>query len=275
LSKADSPLKLFLFPALLFALIIPHSAMAAYLTSLNVEVNDSSYHRPSPDFSETIEGELSASASVSYDNRIGYYGYPLAAISSASLDLWTGEIGFYIESMGYEASADASIQLTDTIYPVWNTGYSGVMEIQINWTVSGDYTPYSWNPNTQEWVIGGSPRNWGLSARFYHSVDGGTAVQSPYSQYNLVDGYERWTQTVFFDPDLNSSITISESVWGWLDSYNSQKLVADFSQTGLIELTLPEGASYTSDSGVFLRIPEPSSLILLALGGLALRKNKG
>ena len=99
-----------------------------------------------------IEDELSASASVGYDGRTSYYGpqFPVAASSSASLSLLTGQTAFYIESIGYEGSASAGIQLQDTIYPSWESGFSGILDIQINWSVTGEKKAYTLSEG--EWI---------------------------------------------------------------------------------------------------------------------------
>ena len=275
----NNPCVVLFAAALLFCVVCPaQTATASYSTYLNVAANDSASHRPSPDYSETIEDELSGTLSVGFDGRTSYYGsqYPVEATSSARFDLATGEMAFYVQSIGYEASADASIQIMDTIYPVWDAGYSGLMEVQITWTVAGDYTNYTWNSTLEQWVPNpsGSALNLGLSSTFAYNVDGGAWTQSTYDQFNLADGYETWTQTVMFDPGTNNSIGISERVWAWLSSYNSQKLVADFSNTGLVEVILPEGAAYTSASGVFLTgeggvvIPAPASILLGSIGAV-------
>lgn len=253
---------------LFFVMYIPQSAIAGY-TYLNVYAND--YCDPSETFSETIENKISASASVGFDLRDGYYGYPMLASSKARYNLNTGEIGFYFDSMGYQASSGANVQLEDTIYPVWDNGSTGAMDIQITWTMSGDYTVYGWSYTEDDWVIGGSPVNLSLTSRFYYSLDGASEY-SPYSQYNLTDGYETWTRTISFDPATNDYLTIGELAYGSFSTYNSQYAVADFSNTGFIEIILPVGASYTSDSGVFLTgsggdvIPAPSAVLLASIG---------
>jgi hypothetical protein len=256
----------FLVLLLFFAMCIPQTAVATY-TYLNVYAND--YYYPTETFSTTIENKISASASVGFDLRTGSYGFPMYASSSARYNLNTGEIGFYFDSSGQYASSGATVKLEDTIYPVWDSG-SGVMDIQITWTMSGDYTVYGWNNTLGEWVVGGDPFNLALTSRFYYSLDG-VSEWSPYSQYNLTDGYETWTRTISFDPAVNDFLTIGEQAYGWLETYNSQYAVADFSNTGFIEIILPEGASYTSDSGVFLTgggdvIPAPSAVLLGSIG---------
>ena len=255
----------------LSAMLLPHSALAGWSTHLAVTANDSATHRPSEDYEATIDDEVRGEASVGYDGRTSFYGpqFPVEASASASFDLATGETKFYVESAGYEASASAGIQLSDTIYPVWESGYSGIMDIQIDWAVTGEKRAYvlqdgQWNETTY-WT----PKNWGLYATFGYRVDDGTVVSSPYGQYNLSDGVETWSQHISFDPTTNTSITIAENMYGWLDTYNSQKAIVDFSHSGIIELTLPEGASYTSDSGTFL-VPEPATAWLLALATMTI-----
>ena len=64
----------------------------------------------------------------------------------------------------------------------------------------------------------------------------------------------------------------------FLGGYSSDGGVANFANTATLSLSLPDGISFTSDSGVFLSAavtppttsaPEPSSLALMALGTLA------
>jgi len=252
---------------LFFVMYIPQSAIATS-TYLNVYAND--YDYPTETFSETIENKISASASVGFDLRDGYYGYQMRASSQARYNLNTGEIGFCFDSMGYKASSGADVRIEDTIYPVWDNGSGGAMDIQITWTMSGDYTVYGWNYTEEDWVVGGSPVNLTLTSRFYYSLDGASEY-SPYSQFNLTDGYETWTRTISFDPATNDYLIIGELAYGSFSTYNSQYAVADFSNTGFIELILPDGASYTSDSGVFLTgggdvIPAPSAILLGTIG---------
>jgi len=260
----------------ILAAVGPQTATADFHTRLNVRADDitSSYYRPSPDYEETVEDVISASASVGYDDgRLSKpYNYPMLATAEAAFNLKTGSIGFYIDCMGKDANARATVEMSDVIAPFWVSG-SGPMSIEVTWTAAGQYTPYSWSYNENDWVVGGSPYNMALYSRFSYRVDDEPVISSPYNQYSLADGEDTWTRTILFDPAVNSTIVISQSIHGWLASFNSQYLRADFSNTSVIEMTLPDGADYTSDSGVFL-IPEPTTLAMLPIGAMAMLKRR-
>jgi hypothetical protein len=133
--RPDSSFGVLSLIVLLFcATVGPHPATAGYHTSLHIEANDntSSYYRPSPDYEKTIEDVFKASGAVGYDDgRLSEpYKYPMLATAEAAFDLTTGAISFYIDCMGMDASSDATVQMTDTILPFWESG-SGPMEIQL------------------------------------------------------------------------------------------------------------------------------------------------
>lgn len=122
---------------------------------------------------------------------------------------------------------------------------------------------------------GTSLENLGLFAYFAYGVN--TEYPLTYhslDQYNLTDGSEFYTLNLGFTPGVDSFITIAEYVGGWLDPYNFQTATADFSNTAIVQVFLPEGATFTSDSGVFLTqttpIPLPGAVWLLGSGLLGL-----
>lgn len=261
----------------------------SYETYLHVQVSDpSTWGEPSYTLSETVEDQIAASHSVSYEGRKEpQWGGALAAKSSASYSLMTGEVKFLAGAMGYMADAFTGFSMKDKIYPVWDvSGRADPIQIQVIWSVEGSYDVYSWyDPSGsvmwswdgELWIKGGQPFNYSAYASFYYNVDGGYTYSTPWSQFNLLDGHESWTQTFMFDPTANSYITIGESLGAWFQTFNSQKAVADFSNTGTIQVILPEGAHFTSESGVFLTgenggnggenpVPVPLTVILLGSG---------
>lgn len=253
-----------LFCAILLAL--PRGA-DAYYTYFSVRAEDwtSSYYRESPDYEQVYENALTASANVSYSDRLSEpYKYPLAAYASGSFSLSSGSVKFMVEAEGYDSYAGAYFNIVDRIYPYWGLqGFQDqIIDVQLNWEMEGTYA-----------LTGSSPRNLSLYSRLGYAVDG-TATPTSYNQYNLTDGYEAWSRTVSFNPVTDEYIEIGIWVSGSVQAYNSQVVTADFSGTGLLEVIMPEGAAFESDSGVLLTggnaVPLPPALLIFGSGITAL-----
>ena len=97
---------------------------------------------------------------------------------------------------------------------------------------------------------------------------------SPYSVTSCESG-TRWSQSgvVAFQIDGNDPISIQ----ALLASYPSDGGVGDFSNTGRLYLQVPTGATFTSESGVFLSqatplapVPEPGVPALILTGWVLL-----
>ena len=271
---------LFSLGLLLAVITIFSQEVQAYDTSMTVTASD--YNNPET-FSDTVQDVTSASLSVGFnDGRTEYYGRPQAAFSSGSFDLALGEVGFYIGSMSNQTSASFLFNLQDKIYPYWTGAGSGPMDIDITWTIDGDYSVYGWDVPSgglnytwdgSHWLPGGVPQNYTLNARFLYNIDGGTWEGTPYDQFNLLDGFETFSTTVAFDPLVDSYIEFYENISASFSTYNSQKAIADFSNTGVIQLTMPQGSAFTSESGVFLTgsaVPIPGAVWLLGSGLIGL-----
>jgi hypothetical protein len=242
------------FGMMIIGMMFSPQAVQAYTTRLYLNV-------PLVDAIEIID-QNSASDSISSGLWNDFYGYPQSASASGSFNLATGEVKFTTEAQGVDGDASANIYVTETIFPQWVSG-GGIMPITVKFTVTGTYQLTGYQ----------TMQNLSLQAIFFAGVvdvlPSLSEWQGIYNQYNLTDGIETFTASLNFDPAQDSTVKIGTRVGSRLDPFNETQALANFSQTGIIEMTLPEGATFTSDSGVFLTenvVPIPGAVWLLGSG---------
>ena len=228
----------------------------AYTTRLYLEA-------PSRSPIEILD-QYSASESLNSPVWTDFYGYTQYGSAFGSFDLATGELKFTAEAQGVDGDVYADLYVSETIFPEWVSG-EGTMDITVKYTVTGTYQ-VAGAPGTMQNLV--------LQALFSAGVGELAAPwQGIYDQYNLTDGIEAFSTILHFDPSLDTSIVIGTRARARLDPFNGVQALADFSQTGIIELELPEGAAFTSASGVFLTgnvVPIPSAVWLLGSGLIGL-----
>ncbi len=218
---------------------------------------------------------VSASAFVSQEDT-QWQVQDDSATASASFNLSKGEVKFDLYATGYGADSFVSISIYDEIFPQWDVPSSDPIDVTLSWNMEGTYS-----------VSSGSPFNLGIYTTAVAEIDTTHEYDFTWPNYdtrNLTDGSESWSKTLSFDPSTSDHIGFFISVGGWLDTYTTQWANADFSHTGLFDIVLSEGASFTSSSGVLLTdvngipdpVPEPATIILLGSGlaGLAFYRRK-
>jgi hypothetical protein len=253
--------------AVLFSLMLSAPAVQAAVYESNLYV-DANGH------TSTITNNPAASASVQNSGSSSFYG-PWSSSASANFDWAVGTTGFTVSASGYPSNASAQMSMNDKIYPAWvdNTNNTP-LTMQFVFSVTGSYSTSNGNPaNFSGWM---------LYADFFAGIDTPMGANVGFSQYNLASGSRSQTFDLTFNPATDHYIRVYEDMGAWFTPYNGQSATADFSHTGTIQIILPQGATFTSDSGVFLTgpaaIPEPETYAMLLAGlgllGLAGRRRK-
>ncbi len=225
----------------------------------------------------TIENASTGSAAVSVaafveqaDTR--YKVQDDESTVNASFDLTRGEVKFDLYATGDGAYSFLNITLYDEIFPQWEVGTPGdrPIEVTLSWSMEGIYE-----------ISSGSLKNFTLQTGGVADLDTTHPYDFDFTPYpswtNLADGSETWTTTILFDPSVNSHIGFQLYVNATLDTHTTQWASADFSHTGLFDIQLPEGAIFTSSSGLLLTniddegqgnnpVPEPSTFFLFSSG---------
>lgn len=215
------------------------------------------------------------------------------ASSYAYANLANGKLGVQGSAGGFFAEANAQAQFSDILhYTVAGANASTVTDIDVSFAVDGSMLDSDFgeasltsvinvdNTNTEETDIGdmlsgGTCPN---GPCIFRQFTQGTWLNQGYSVDNVGDVvFNGVFELTGASGDLSifASLSLTSAVNGTEGSAND-----DFSHTAAITLALPQGVSYTSDSGVFLTqassVPEPSSLWLagvgIALVGMRLRK---
>lgn len=228
-----------------------------------------------------IEGWPTSTAKVVYDASAS----AIAAAGTGTLRVGAdseGDIyafGTKISDIGSAAWAEAYMRETMHFYSASGAPITSAFPVTVVWDVSGSINALRENAFTQfntavggpQWFVGPDWSNDLLDGSAYISR---TIWMNPYSTAPAW-GYPSWT----YDPlDLSIRATLhADLAEGW----------ANFMSTGQFSVTVPEGISWVSSSGIFLTenngpgpnpdaVPEPSTLLLLAagLGGLALMRRK-
>lgn len=232
---------------------------SAYSTYMLLKADDY-WNDGAPDFQAEYVDSLTASSAVFYSGRTTQYNQPMSAYASGSFNVSSGVVKFMLQAQGKYSHAGAQIYITEQIFPEWEVaGADEIMNIQLSWSMNGVYTP------------NGGLLNLGLSSVCGWGVDE-PASPGSLDQYNLTDGAEAWIQNVQFNPATDSYLEFGMWINAWIEPF-SQIATADFSSTGYMEITMPEGASFTSSSGVFLTgspVPVPGAVWLLGSGLLGL-----
>lgn len=189
---------------------------------------------------------------------------------SGSVDLSTGTLKGFLTATGL-SQAKMSVLFGDRIYPQWDSGATDPFTVTLKWNVYGDwYQDHPTKPsNHYTYTYLHTQKNVDLDYT-------GLPLDQPYNLEDDIaqgDGHlDRHEQTVSipFDPAVDSFISLAAQLGLWCQPGSELKTwVADFSHTGTLQIELPAGASFTSESGVLL-VPEPAVTGLLAVGVMIL-----
>jgi hypothetical protein len=219
-----------------------------------------------------------------------------AASAYAYANLATGTLGVQGSASGYFSEALVQAQFSDLLhYTVMGANSSTITDIGITFSVDGSMaeagfgvagltsainldSAASEETDIGDMLSGGTCMS---GPCIYHQFTAGTWVSQGYSINNVGDvvfnGVFALTGASG-DLSILATLSLTSAVNGVSGAAND-----DFSHTAMISLSLPQGVSYTSDSGVFLTqsgaaVPEPSTVWLGAAGiafvGMMLRKKR-
>ncbi len=192
---------------------------------------------------------------------------------SGSVDLRTGTLKAYLMATGF-SEAKMHLIFRDKIYPYWEGGQTDPFTVTLKWNMYGDW--YSNHPT--------KPANRGTYTTLFAEKNAELPYSLPlYQQYNLEDDIaegaghldqEEQSLSFLFDPASDTYISLAANLSLWCQPSSEIKTwVADFSGTGTMEIELPPGAAFTSESGTLL-VPEPATAWLLVPGLLAVLRSR-
>jgi hypothetical protein len=290
-------LRQFVFALVLFMVIgflIPSQAYATY------SVGGDLYAYAGPD--GDIVNRSTSGLTASSDSGVSSGSGGAVAVSRYFANLATGSLGTYIsgdnpnadEYGGGTAAAEASAYFSDVLKLTIPAGtYDNDLYVTLSGYVNGSLSAFGWNGNDNEAQARYS--NVYEIGTFYLLCDG-FALQKSDTETYADDSHSVVSTTFSQTFDLTTQILVageyltprtvnvpvSASLLGkgtalnfygcGINADESSSMLSDFYSTGgFSSFNVPEGVTWTSDSGVFL-IPEPATLLLLGLGSIMLRK---
>jgi hypothetical protein len=251
-------------------LAIAATPTAAIATVLNVDgFADASFNGPihfTSYYSTFPTGMNAGNSTLVYsDDHSSVAGTAVASVdngnaaASSSANLASGELRIF--ARGFEEGTSAAYAaLGDTVFLQLPAGMSGPVGVEVDATVHGTYS------------LAFSPIGY---LTILDSVNNGVT----YSQHKAaLDQAPETFITQFSVPEVGGVYKFILNAVLDTRSYEGsgccsiQDGFIDFSNTAAIHLKLPDGVTYTSQSGVFLTnpVPEPSTFALAASGVLSL-----
>lgn len=225
-------------------------------------------------------GQAFAIAPTALD--VGTYNTQLfSATANASADLASGQLHVYASSDG-PSVASAYAHFSDLITIAPTAGFSDYFQATFTLTVEGTLTGNA--DAGGELQVGSTVENSTVGGTALCTA--GSAVCSPLPSTPGGSVVQTLVATIYVDP-ANPIVFIQPFLFAAANDINgfflfNESGLANFADTAQLSITLPDGFTYTSNSGVLLTqttqspVPEPATLPLMAgiLGLLVLGRKK-
>jgi len=223
--------------------------------------------------------QVTLSLPVQGPNRFGEYAAPQSGTASAHANLATGTVGVaavgtfsdIFASGGQDGvTAQGIATISDGLhFTVAGAGSGTVTDIGVTFAVHGTVAqgpqtqPY-WNVSSQL-LFGGA----GFSSALDAQVGSVTFSDSASNWVSYGFGSNTADDIVFEGTYALTGASTDLGIYAVLNASCGGGVSCDFAHTGAVSLSLPNGVSLSSDSGVFLtasNVPEPGTLALLSAG---------
>ena len=265
--------KLAIAGMLTFAILSPARADILYSTFAGTYVFDAG-NLTTRGGSDGGVGQATAFEPDTLDTGV-YNTVLFSADAYSSANLGAGELKVYASSTG-PAVASAIARFSDIITIVPTAGFQNLFDATFTLTVDGNLTGNAGGGG--ELQVGSTVQNVDVGGTSICSASPAECSPLPSTPGGAV--VQTLIATVAVDP-ANPTVFITPSLFAGANEFGNFRLgepgTADFSDTAHLSITLPEGFTFTSNSGLLLTevpstsgVPEPHLLALAAAAGVLL-----